>query len=910
MAKTVKEAKADIFLRDTDSQSLFNNSGVLSFKYYHEWNDCYNPVTGETAQIDGEVYDETTNSYKPNCPEGFNPVFNGRQSALWDNIVNCFPNEVEAMYKTMRGNGLTYQDMLTKYKDFWKYWCENLYNADAFGYANTNNFTKAYGDKVQVMDYFYDKRQRYLDSKYHCGSSVSNNLRLRLYEVGRGFAIKHYQAIYCTLQWGVNNFDDNRNIKPGTYSYMPFKFSNPQDATFDIDDADLITELSTYAKGDNENYTIYGLEGLGDFKFDLNMGLLKRLTKFIMNYTTFKPNTRETGTSFDLSNMGMLRQVIVRNVKNLKKSIILSSDLLEEIDFTNTPITGVTTPPTDMLTKLVLPASIKELNLVGYTNLSEGGFQVAGYSNIETLHIENCPNLDTYNICKNCYDAGAKLSNVTLVGINWDIADTDFLMYLTKKGATLKGKIRVSGSISLDVKRELIRVFGDVDNPNNSLYIAYTLVSINSIAISGKSFIYETGEHELLIVPTPSRGNNYKSETWRISSNKFATINESTGVLTLNSVGTEDNNDKATVSVEVTLMDNTTVIASKEIKFYKKGLQLGDYVFANGEFGSSRYDYASTPVGVCFLIDKTVGKALFVACELTEGFIYSRENGNYWGICNLGDNSSDNIKNLTLTDDPYYDVYDIVSLPNIVKGLIAYSDSNIVNADGSFVANSADTVLGDLGYDRITRDIYNELGDLLKDLNLNVNSYIARGQLNTLRIVKHRNKILSDSGINIEIPKKQGSISEYSNLKSLMSRIIIEKGKKYQQYYYPCASYCYAFEPTLAYNEELSPKLSAHHWFLASSGEFARYIWYNSKFGTDSEYNIFDKAYKEGVYKVNISGSVLHTWDYSTSTESNARLPIIVSHNCNIFVQGGYTKRDWASKLCMSSYRPVISIDI
>lgn len=907
MAKTVKEAKADIFLRDTDSQSLFNNSGVLSFKYYHEWNDCYNQVTGETAQINGEVYDETTNSYKPNCPEGFSPVFNGRLSALWDNIVNCFPNEVEAMYAKMRGNGLTYQDMLTKYKDFWKYWCENLYNADAFGYANTNNFTKAYGDKVQVIDYFFGKRQRYLDSKYHCGSSVSNNLRLRLYEVGRGFAIKHYQAIYCTLQWGVGNFDDHRNIKPGTYSYMPFKFSNPQDATFDIDDADLITELSTYAKGSNGNYTIYGLEGLGDFKFDLNMGLLKRLTKFVMNYTASKPNTRETGTSFDLSNMGMLRQVIVRNVKNLKKSIILSSDLLEEIDFTNTPIIGVTTPPTDMLTKLVLPNSIKELNLVGYTNLQARYLQVAGYSNIETLHIEDCPNLDTYNICKACYDAGAKLSNVTLVGINWDIEDTDFLMYLTKKGATLKGKIKVSGSISLDVKRELVRVFGDVDNPNNSLYIAYTPVSINSITISGKSFIYETGEHELLIVPTPKIGNNYKSETWRISSNKFATINESTGVLTLNSVGTEDNDDKATVSVEVTLMDNTVLTASKEIKFYKKGLQLGDYVFANGEFGSSKNDYASTPVAVCFLIDKTVGKALFAACELTEGT--NVVNGNYWGISDKMGNSND-IRNLTLIDDPYYDVYDIASLPNISKGFNKYSDSNIVNGDGSFTVNSVDTALGDLGYDRITQDIYNELSDLLKDLNINVNSYIARGQLNTLRIIKHRNKILSDSGINREIPKKQGSVSEYSNLNSLMSKIETEVGTKYKQYYYPCASLCYAFEPTLVHNEELSPKLSAHHWFLASSGEFARYIWYNSKFGTDSEYNIFDKAYKEGVYKVNVSGSVLTKRDYTTSTEIDRIASVIVLNTCELIGSNMYNGRIYNSKNAPIFYRPVISVDI
>ena len=143
-----------------------------------------------------------------------------------------------------------------------------------------------------------------------------------------------------------------------------------------------------------------------------------------------------------------------------------------------------------------------------------------------------------------------------------------------------------------------------------------------------------------------------------------------------------------------------------------------------------------------------------------------------------------------------------------------------------------------------------------------------------------------------------------------MSKITMEKGRKYQQYYYPCASYCYAFEPTLVYNEELSPKLSAHHWFLASSGEFARYIWYNSKFGTDSEYNIFDKAYKERVYKVNISGSVLHTWDYFTSTESSDRLSIMVSHKCDIVKLSQYTGRNWASKLCASSYRPVISIDI
>ena len=503
MTKTVKEAKADIFLRDTDSQSLFNNSGVLSFKYYHEWNDCYNPSTDETVRINGEVYDGTTNSYKPNCPEGFSPVFNGRLSALWDNIVNCFPNEVEAMYVKMRGNGLTYQDMLTKYKDFWKYWCENLYNADAFGYANTNNFTKAYGDKVQVIDYFYGKRQRYLDSKYHCGSSIGNNLRLRLYEVGRGLAIKHYQAIYCTLQWGAGNFDDYRNIKPGTYSYMPFKASSPQDITFDIDDADLITELSTYAKGSNGNYIIYGLEGLGDFKFDLNMGLLKRLTKFVMNYTASKPNTREIGTNFDLRNMGMLRQVIVRNVKNLKNSIILSSDLLEEIDFTNTPITGVTTPPTDMLTKLVLPDTIIELHLKGYSNLSTDGMTIGSYAHIKHLEFEDCPNLDSYAICKACFDANSPLVEATVKGVNWSVDNMKFLMWLADKVVKLQGKITCTTSVTIDQKQKMLNAWGKIDNEGNSLYISYEKVAIKSVSITGKKNFGTKGDYSLKIRTHP-----------------------------------------------------------------------------------------------------------------------------------------------------------------------------------------------------------------------------------------------------------------------------------------------------------------------------------------------------------------------------------------------------------------------
>lgn len=851
MAKTVKEAKADIFLRDTDSQSLYNNSGVLSFKYYHEWNDCYNPITDETAQIDGEVYDETTNSYKPNCPEGFSPVFNGRLSALWDNIVNCFPNEVEAMYVKMRGNGLTYQDMLTKYKDFWKYWCENLYNADAFGYANTNNFTKAYGDKVQVMDYFYGKRQRYLDSKYHCGSSVGNNLRLRLYEVGRGFAIKHYQAIYCTLQWGVGNFDDHRNIKPGTYSYMPFKFSNPQDATFDIDDADLITELSTYAKGSNGNYTIYGLEGLGDFKFDLNMGLLKRLTKFVMNYTVSKPNTRETGTSFDLSNMGMLRQVIVRNVKNLRKSIILSSDLLEEIDFTNTPITGVTTPPTDMLTKLVLPDTITELHLKGYSNLSSDGMTIGSYAHIKHLEFEDCPNLDSYAICKACFDANSPLVEATVKGVNWSVDNMKFLMWLADKGVKLQGKIVCTANVTMDQKRKMLNAWGKIDNEGNSLYISYEKVAIKSVSIIGKKNFGTKGDYSLNLRTLPPTGNDLTSARWSISENSFATIEKDTGVIHVNKVGSKENDDKATVYLEVELSDGSTLNAESEIYFYPYQAQLGDYVFSDGTYGSDLSFSDATPIAVIFYIEPKERKW---AIAVTLNGYGSRA----WGLYNATDTTY-GMNGIQLGSNSSYNVYNLPLLQEYTTRLNV-TDANMRDesntANDGFKEYSALNTISDIGFEKITQSMYNInvghtiLGEYFDRVGLSVGDMVARGQLNTLKIIAHRDYILKDTNVNLPIPKATPTQTLAESIDQCIKSVQASHNNalKYQQYYYPAASYCNAYVPELDNNTKtLAEPFTEGHWFLMSSGEMARCSWYAMKGYDDASapYAIFAKPWAD-----------------------------------------------------------------
>lgn len=861
MAKIVKQAKADIYLRDTDSQSLFNNNGELSFQYFHEWNDCYNSTTGKTAQIDGETYDEATGSYKPNCPEGYLPVFNGRQSALWDNMVSCFPDKIQSMYVNMRSNGLSYKDMLAKYKEFWSYWCENLYNADAFGYANTGFFEKSFGDKLQMMDYFFQKRQRYLDSKYCCGSSVNNHLRMRLTEEGKGLAIKYYQAIYSSLQWGIGSFTTQRNIEPGTYSYQPWGAKNPQDATFDIDDADLITELSTYTKNGSE-YIITGLEGIGDFRFNGGMELLKRLTKFVMNYTVSKPNTNERGADFDLSSMTLLKQVIIRNVKNLTKSIVINSDVIEEIDFTGTPIVGVTTPPSDSLTKLVLPDTITSLKLKGYTNLLSNNLQIKGYSNINEFEVEDCPNINSFELLIQCFDAGAPLSEVTLTGINWNLDSLDLLLYLAQKKANIKGKITLDSSINVTLNNKIILLsaFGNIDDPNNSLYISYTRNELESVTINGRNYLDKKGDYSYILNTIPGNGNNIVSTLWSIENNNFATINQQ-GVVSLITVGNKETDDKATITLSITTSNGSVLTASKEIHFYKRDCEIGDYLFSDGTYSNSLYDNPKcSPIGIVFYIELDRKKALAVALK----DISNNDYNNCWGL------SPSAFPDIMLNE--YKEaVYDISDIDNITTVNVDISKDTMLNSSG-FIKYPVKHSLGNIGFISITSDIYNKLHYYLKKVGKGIGDYISKGQLETLYIIKHRDSILSDSNINLPIPKSQDNVSEQEVLQSYIKSVIIshDNSNKYSAYYYPLASYSYSYVPKIKEDEILDESVGLHHWFLPSSGELARIIFYEKATKeNDTPYNIFKDSIDKSIFTFLLDNTSYYP-NHSSSSEVNA----------------------------------------
>ena len=602
----VISALARLFLRDTDSRDLFNNSGVLTFKYWHEWNDAFSVATGKTLQITGEKYNSDTNSWEPELEVGFSPVFNGRLSGLIDLIWTCWSADIAAMYKMMRDNGLNAAYMFQRYLDFWKQWCENLYNADAMGYVNTGHFTKAYGDKLQLSKYFYEKRSRYLDSKFCCGDSIVNNLRLRLYEQGKGLAIKHYSPMYASVQWGANNFSTARNID-GDYALIPFGFTNPQNATFDIDDADMITDIKTYVQGLNGRVTYYGLEGLGNFYFDSNMALCTRLTEFVMDYSESSPNTLEQGVAFDLSKMTLLKKVIVRNVRNLKKMITLNTEIATEVDFAGSGIKGVKMLPNQYLRKLVLPASIEELYLTGFTNLKDIDLELAGVSNVTKFVYYDCPNI-AFDTMLVRLAANGKLKFIEAKNIDVTIKDKSVWDILINSNADLQGKITLSGfTLSFEDKVKAVEKWGNIDDNSNKLYIVYDKVDCTSIEISGDTYIQEVADSKYYIYATPISANNISSVSWSITENPYATINPKTGQLYVTKISStkDDTSATATIKANVIKSDGSVLKAEFNVGFYKRTTKVKDWVYADGTT-SDVINRGKTLVGYCYYIDDKI----------------------------------------------------------------------------------------------------------------------------------------------------------------------------------------------------------------------------------------------------------------------------------------------------------------
>lgn len=307
-------------------------------------------------------------------------------------------------------------------------------------------------------------------------------------------------------------------------------------------------------------------------------------------------------------------------------------------------------------------------------------------------------------------------------------------------------------------------------------------------------------------------------------------------------VGTEELAPTAEVTVTVHNSDGTSVSKTTTVGFYDRSAKVGDYVYADGSY-SDVFDDLRTVVAICFYVDpEDNSKRLAVAKSDAFG------GGVPWGLTSAW------FSGIKLVDYPEYPVYNLMSLPDkLTSGVTsALTETDYLSSEtpDGFAVFSESTALGQIGFGVLDEDVaMHSVGEVL-----------PIGLINTLKIIKHRNRVLGDSGIALPIPERGADQVSMQNFLSALAqnRANHNSDSHYDQYYWPAASIAYAYEPKVKPTERLADSFKNGNWALPALGDVARIRWYQSKgYDATTEGAIFAKAYANRVFTPlkNMSGS-------------------------------------------------------
>ena len=207
-------------------------------------------------------------------------------------------------------------------------------------------------------------------------------------------------------------------------------------------DTALIKAPGTY--NDTETY-IYGgsmLKDLGDlssqylgrFVFPDKVSKLETLILGNKNNKYYNPNF----SSLEIGNKApYLKKLDITNCSGLgNRTLNLSAcGKLQELYATGSELTGVSLPEHGIIKELRLPSSLKSLTIIDQPYLDDEHFTIGKYdsdsgsygannfSRLSSVHIEDVPNLNTYNIIK----GGSALQTYYFKNIQWEINDSSDL---------------------------------------------------------------------------------------------------------------------------------------------------------------------------------------------------------------------------------------------------------------------------------------------------------------------------------------------------------------------------------------------------------------------------------------------------------------------------------------------------
>ena len=570
---------------------------------------------------------------------------------------------------------------------------------------------------------------------------------------------------------------------------------------------------------------------LGDFKDKSVTSAFtisgKRLTRFSVAYDGNMRFFRPSSLDVKCQNV---TYIYLSSWGNVALNVDLSSLIRVAHIYGHIGVSSFVFPKTSTLQTITLSSSVNNVNLSDAPNLRGFGFYSTPSSTVKTFHIGDNVSTNTnfsfQSIVKGIYDAqnGRSKPNLTSIhieNIDWKDFPIETLMWYTNiPTCEFLGKIAIKETdiVRFEAKRKMLRKFGEVDSETNPLYVTYSQRALTDFNLKGDTQTREVGEYLYEAIPDTVYANAFKRVDWSLIPNTTRATIDDDGVLTIDELYTEAEGTAVDVKCAITKLDGTVLEDTINVRLFRRSPKVGDKLFADASFDDA-IDSQKTFCGVCFYVEDMGDyyDARFVAKEnVTTGLTTP------WG---LYDNATNGITGVKLTDDESYNCYD-TPVQDITAYGIPYATSNMITTD-----KYCETIDGEVDYKLFASTeaagygVKNTAGggtdaagNYANYIGVDATEQVPQGQIDTVKIILHRNKLLEDSSMGIVPPEATGTLTEMDDLKAKVKALTDARGSVYAQFFYPSSSLCYAYQPIGAVADELK----AHKWYNPSVGEMVR----------------------------------------------------------------------------------------
>ena len=422
-ATVLGETEASYYIID-DEMAAINDGYRYDLTFGYDFDTCLGiDNTGDYVFSYGK---EDTDYYVDGDPTS-DYVFRVADSTFFCRLRDLFPSEMQAMFKNREEkNAWSSVSLINQWdnsqalypEELWRLDYERKYYRTYLGLSIDNSINTGEGrgiDKTFLVGKFFGRKKYprrafetnqevYYATRYFGNKALSDVFWIRgNVPIGSditpdySLTLVPYSDMYVCVKYGSTGEPIHQKVKAG------------ETCIFESD-AERMDFIYVYAA----SY----IQEVGDlsrcFVGDNNFSSATRLQKLVIG-STDDGYENTFMTEVLVANNTLLEYLDLRNISGINTVINVSGcSNLKELYAEGTNATGVIFANGGLLQTAHLPNTLVSLSMKNLNYIED--FDVNGYDNLQTLIVENVPNINTYDIVNN----SPSLKLVRLINLNWD----------------------------------------------------------------------------------------------------------------------------------------------------------------------------------------------------------------------------------------------------------------------------------------------------------------------------------------------------------------------------------------------------------------------------------------------------------------------------------------------------------